>query len=170
MLTSVHSTSPAAFGCQQRQRQIAVRRPRTFGLRHRHHLPDGLEHVGRCAQLESAPHEVCRQIDLTHTRRQRFLHVEDRFFGDAAGLSDARDLVGRLRELGRTDHGCGVRGRAAGEQPIRRAAHRAGQLVDSDRCTRRDQLGDHTREMFDPFVEFEKQWRVEMVGRYLRLR
>ena len=144
--------------------------PDPVGPRRGHHLPDRFEHVGGRAQLERATHERRREVDLADARRYLLLHVHDGLLGDAGRPAYAGDLVCRLDQVGGADHRGGIHWLTTGKQLVRRPAHCTGHLVHRHRGTRRDQLGDHPREMLDPLVEFEIQRAVLMICGHLRFR
>ena len=71
----------------------------------------------------------------------------------------ARCLLRRLhKHLGR------IHRPAAGKQSTLGSAHRTGVFVDSDHRAPGNQLTEHPGEILDPFIEFEVDRAVHMVG------
>ena len=146
-----------------------MRGPLALGARARHHLPDRIQHVGSCAQFESAPHEARGQFELTDAGHQFLLYDGHRLFGDAACPAEARNLIWRFHQLGGADHCGGFQRWAAREQPVRRVTHRPGELVDGHGRARRDEFGHHLGQMLDTLIEFEVKRAVTMIGGHLGL-
>ena len=114
------------------EHEVVGDRHRPVGGLAAHHLPDGVDGVRRCPELEQAPQQPATQVGRLQSGLQHRLDVGDGGFVDGLRATDALDLVGGLHDLGRADDSAGVH-----ELPIAQGgAERHREVVDRE-ATRR---------------------------------